>query len=445
MRGPYNAQSIDRAPNQSLLRRCGSFINHRSTVENMTMDSSEENKQQSTADMESAKSNNKEQRPANMESAESKNSADEASTLICGLKIDTADTEVTAAPSDVSSLPPTPATPAFNIVSITEKWSPESDRDAPERDVNPKFLPYDGEANPLCGGDFVFTVVAATSTEPEYIEAATISFLFCHDGKHYGMTVGHLKPSTGIDSALFAFATNEAMALKIGDVVAFSLSTDSLIFQLDDDIKADLYKVRHADDTKHVIDLSRAEVALNNLLAQGSNRDSVLVGRGVQRRGTEGVFSSLWTTEGNPYVRKNDVGMCWNGAAAGDGGDYSSKDISKEGDCGMIVFDGNGDPLSMHHAGFETTGAGPISYESYSVPLTRIIKAHQSFFPDVAVSENNDNLCIRRTTPQRRTSRLVPQIDASFLAKHKPIIKKKPGVLRLAQIPQYVPDRERQG
>ncbi|CAB9516918.1 expressed unknown protein [Seminavis robusta] len=133
------------------------------------MDSSEENKQQSTADMESAKSNNKEQRPANMESAESKDSADEASTLIYGLKIDTAATEVTAAPSDVSSLPPTPATPA------------------PEREVNPKFL---------CGGDFVFTVVAATTTEPECIEAATIAFLFCHDGKKYGMTVGHLKPST---------------------------------------------------------------------------------------------------------------------------------------------------------------------------------------------------------------------------------------------------------
>jgi hypothetical protein len=207
--------------NLSLLRRCVSFINHQSTVENMTMDLSADNKQQSTADMESAKSINKEQRLAIMISAESKNSADEASTLICGLKIDTADAEVTAAPSDISSLTPTPATPAFNIVSITEKWSHESDRDAPERDVNPKFLPYDGEANHLCGGDFVFTVVAATSTEPENIEAATIFFLFCHDGKHFGMTVGHLKPSIGINSALFAFATNKAMALKIGHVVVF--------------------------------------------------------------------------------------------------------------------------------------------------------------------------------------------------------------------------------
>ena len=388
------------------------------------MDSSEENKQQSTADM---------------ESAESKDSADEASTLIDGLKIDTANTELTAAPSDVSSLPPTPATPAFNIVSITEKWSPESDRDSPEREVCPKFLPYDGEANPLCGGDFVFTVVAATSTEPESIEAATIAFLFCHGGKNYGMTVGHLKPSTGIDSTLFAFATGKAMAVKIGHVVQFSLSTDSLIFQLEDGIKADLYKVRLADDTKHVIDLSRAEVALNNLLAQRSNRDSLLV---AQRRGTEGVFSSVWTTGGDQNIYEKDLGMCWKGEAAGDGSDHCSKQISKEGDCGMIIFDRNGDPLAMHHAGFATTGAEPILYESFSVPLTRIIKAHQIFFPGVTVSENNDNLSIRQTSPQQRASRLVPQIDASFLAKHKPIMKKKPGVLKLAQIPPYAPDRD---
>ena len=126
--------------------------------------------------------------------------------------------------------------------------------------------------------------MAATSTEPDLIEAATISFLFCHDGKNYGMTAGHLKPSTVINSTLFAFAANGATAVKIGNVVSYSFSTDSLIFRLDDDIKADLYKVRLADDTKHIIDLSRAEFALNNLLEQGSTGtgDRVLLGHGGQ-------------------------------------------------------------------------------------------------------------------------------------------------------------------
>jgi len=152
---------------------------------------------------------------------------------------------VTETPSDISSLPPTAATPTFNIVSGTEKSCSESDRDAPEHEVNPNFFPYDGEANPLCGGDFAFTVVAATSNEPE--------------------------------------------------------------------------------------------------------------------------------------------------------------------------------------------------------PLTRIIKAHQSFFLDVTVSVDDDNWSIRQTSPQQRASRLVPQIDASFLAKHTPTIKEKPGVLKLAQIPRYAPDHDRQG
>ena len=148
------------------------------------------------------------------------------------------------------------------------------------------------------------------------------------------------------------------------------------------------------------------------------------------------MYSSLGLTKGNPGIQKDDVGMCHNSA----GSDYCSKEISKEGDCGMIIFYGNGDPLSMHHACFKTTGVGSILYESYSVPLTLIIKAHQRFFPDVAVSENSDNLFIRQTSPQQRASRWVPQIDASFLAKHKPIITKQPGILRLTRFLRYIPD-----
>ena len=323
-----------------------------------------------------------------------------ASKLMDGLQTDTAETDLTMAPSDVSSLPPTPAaTPSFNIVSITEKkLSPESVRDAPEREEEyPKYLPYDSETNPLCGGDFVFAVL-----RDESIQSATISFLFEHGGKRYGMTVGHLKSHFVLDAGvLFAYAANKATAVIIGHVVAFHVAADSLIFQLEDDIKADLYLVRLADDTKHVIDLSRAEVALNNLHAHEKEKcseDYVLVGRGAQRRGTEGVFSTYSNAENDSrIIGASDVGMCWKGAADGDGSDhYASKYITVEVDCGMIIFDGNGDPLSMHHAGFETTGTEPIMYESYSVPLIHIIKAHQNFFPDVAVSETTTTAAFDR-------------------------------------------------
>ena len=221
-----------------------------------------------------------------------------------------------------------------------------------------------------------------------------------------------------------------------------------MIFQLEDDIKADLYLLRLADDTKHVIDLSRAEVALNNLHAHEKEKcseDYFLVGRGAQRRGTEGVFSTYSNAENDSrIIGASDVGMCWKGAADSDGSDYASKYITVEGDCGMIIFDGNGDPLSMHHAGFETTGTEPIMYESYSVPLIHIIKAHQNFFPDVTVSEDYDNSRIRQSSPKKQTSRLVPQIDPSFLAKHKPKYKKRPGVLKLNRVPRIVTVRELQ-
>ena len=211
---------------------------------------------------------------------------------------------------------------------------------------------------------------------------------------------------------------------------------------------ADLYLVRLADDTKHVIDLSRAEVALNNLHAQEKEKcseDYVLVGRGAQRRGTEGMLSAYWNAENDSrIIGATNVGMRWKGAADGDGSDhYASKYITVEVDCGMIIFDGNGDPLSMHHAGFETTGTEPIMYESYSVPLIHIIKAHQNFFPDVAVSETTTTAAFDRVRRRNKPHAcLVPQIDPSFLAKHKPKYKKRPGVLKLNRVPRIVTVRE---
>jgi len=154
-----------------------------------------------------------------------------------------------------------------------------------------------------------------------------------------------------------------------------------------------------------------------------------MVGRG-------GALSSFWRISDNPHVFEKDVGMFWRDAVSGDGIDHDSKEISEEEDFGMILFDDNEDALSMHHACFTTTaGDGQMSYESYSVPLTRIIKAHQNFFPDVTVPESTGNLSIRQTSPQKRASRLVPQIDASFLAKHRPTYKTRGGVLRLTRLP----------
>lgn len=318
------------------------------------------------------------------------------------LKIDATTTEVTAAPSDVSSV----QTPRFDIDAVPKKWSPEHDRDERTANGNVKYLPYDAETNFLCGGDFVLN---------EKGEAATISFLFLgEDGKKYGLTVAHLAPSIAMGSQLFTYHTNDSF-IKIGRVKQFAHQTDSLIFELEPDIKADFYKIRLADNTKYEIDLSTSVRAMKTLVAgKTSGGLALLVGRGAQRRGTDGQYSSTWNYPPTPHVLTGDIGM--NSIGTDDDG---MKELTHEGDCGMIIMDKNGDALCMHHAGGEAEVDGNIVYESFSVPLCRIMKVHAAYFPNF-VPEDDDDYLFMTTSPQQRTSRPIPQIRGSFFDKEKP-------------------------
>lgn len=100
--------------------------------------------------------------------------------------------------------------------------------------------------------------------------------------------------------------------------------------------------------------------------------------------------------------------------------DDGMKEITHEGDCGMIIIDKNGDPLSMHHAIGEAEVDGNIVYESFSVPLCRIMKVHAAYFPDFAPGEDDDCLVLT-TSPQQRISRPIPKIHGSFFDKEKPL------------------------
>ena len=208
------------------------------------------------------------------------------------LKIDATTTDVTATPStsfDVSSAQ-TP-TPRFDIDSVPKKWSPEHDRDERTANGDAKYVPYDAETNFLCGGDFVLN---------EKGEAATISFLFLgEDGKKYGLTVAHLAPSIGMGSQLFTYHTNDSF-IKIGRVKQFSHKTDSLIFELEPDVKADFCKIRLADNTKHEIDLSTSTRAIKTLLAgKISGGVALLVGRGAHRPGSTSSSTFTRRTSGS--------------------------------------------------------------------------------------------------------------------------------------------------
>jgi hypothetical protein len=299
------------------------------------------------------------------------------------LKIDATTTEITAALSDVSSV----QNPRLDIDAVPKKWSPEADRDQRTANDDNKYLPYDAETNFLCGGDFVLN---------EKGEAATISFLFFGDeGKRYGLTVAHLAPSTGMGSLLFT-CTKDSF-IRIGRVKQFSHSTDSLIFELEPDIKADFYKVRLADNTKHDIDLSTSVNALKTLLSGKARGDvTLLVGRGAQRRGTNGQYSiSTWTYPSTEHILTGDLRMSSIGIDT-----EGMKEITHERDCGMIVIDKNGEALSMHHACGEAEVDGNIIYKSFSVPLCRIMKVHAAHFPNF-VPEEDDDYLIMTSSPQR--------------------------------------------
>ena len=99
--------------------------------------------------------------------------------------------------------------------------------------------------------------------------------------------------------------------------------------------------------------------------------------------------------------------------------DDGMKEITHEGYFGMIVIDKNGDPLSMHHGSGEAEVDGNIVYESFSVPLCRIMKVHAAYFPNF-VPEDDDDYLFMTTSPQQRTSRPIPQTCYSFFDKEKP-------------------------
>ena len=326
------------------------------------------------------------------------------------LKINTANTGITAALSDISNNEV--RTPRFDIDAAPKKWTPETNRDQRIADNadNDKFIPYDADTNHLCGGDFVFN---------EKGEAATISFLFeGTDGRRYGLTVAHLCPQTGQGSCLFAYTKDSG--ILIGKVAEFHMGTDSLIFRLCSGIRADLYTIRLSDDIKHKIDLSTSVSAMKNLESKiESNKgdlafDIVFIGRGARYRGTKGRYSSIWTHEPTADVCKGDIGTKSIRIDAKD--DNGLRAITREGDCGMIVLNENGEPLSMHHAMGIGEFEGTKYHESYSVPLFRIMKAHSRYFPRLEDNDKKGDGCkmIVKTSPERAPLRRIPSIRSPF-------------------------------
>ncbi len=133
---------------------------------------------------------------------------------------------------------------AVDLESLKSLWSPGRDERSAKGDVKVRSA-SDGS---LRGGDWVLN---------EKGQGATLSFCFSYNKKFYGLTVGYLAASVG--ESVFRFSDSEKlpipipdggsddkkddddreeiyMMFEIGRVVSMSKSTDSMVFELNDDI-----------------------------------------------------------------------------------------------------------------------------------------------------------------------------------------------------------------
>lgn len=86
--------------------------------------------------------------------------------------------------------------------------------------------------SPLRGGMFVnFQLPRGRS------RSTTLSFFFTYEGKHFGLTAGHLADVGDTICAFVSGFPNDALFYehaRIGVVVSKSLTTDSLVFEIDE-------------------------------------------------------------------------------------------------------------------------------------------------------------------------------------------------------------------
>ena len=281
----------------------------------------------------------------------------------------TDETELTEQLSGLSLPPETPE--KFDIDDVTKKWSPEQLRD--DRTNSDKLKVQGRGGNyPLTGGDYICNGRG---------QALTLSFCFQgpenspHAGKNFGLTCGHLGCKIG--EGLYIFSTNIADSnnkhpiKKVGTIVDLVHETDSLIVEFYPHLKVELYTIRTSRDTKHTLDLSATTRA-----SAAPDAGTELVGFGAQRRGTHGKVSSVWSSEHyHEDLRDHDVGV--DSFDKEEKERNGKKEISHDGDCGMIYVDGHGVARTMHHA---ITGNANGFYTSWGVPLRRVMAKHAEYF-----------------------------------------------------------------
>jgi len=258
----------------------------------------------------------------------------------------------------------------FDLENIADGWSP--DRDQREMKGEMKVE----NTKPLRGGQFVCN---------EKGDAMTLSFCFqAVDGRWFGLTAAHLVHAVGDE--VFGFTGEQTAGgvyrtKVIGHVHEISSGTDSMLFAVKQEVECiGLLLAPHAGLGEKPVTLPTpsSRPASRSSAASGSTETTVitsslaqeqkLVGFGARRRGAFGVVStpSYPNCDGRRLMQ-GDIGITHK--------DGASKKLSDGGDCGTIFIDEYGNAVSMHHVLRKRTGGVPV-YESFGVPMQRIVDAH---------------------------------------------------------------------
>jgi len=240
--------------------------------------------------------------------SENPNEASVAKTTIDDLVVlanDTGSTEI----SDLSIALPTTPQKLIDIDELAQTWTLEEQRDhrTKVQENKSKIQSIRGGQVALVGGDFVSFGEERVSTLAFCFEGCPTDSRFA--SKKYGLTTAH--GCLGVGEEVYAFASNipnshnQYPMKKIGVVVAVSFGIDSLLFELEPDIKVELNTIRTSHDTKFTLDLS--SYAAPPCDADCGTR---LCGFGAQRRGTVGEFSKIWSGRRDDYkLLKHDIGI----------------------------------------------------------------------------------------------------------------------------------------
>lgn len=281
----------------------------------------------------------------------------------------------TIAPSSEDKGPKTPRE-VFDIDVIIENWTPENHRDRRTKESKSIVQTTLGGNTPLVGGSFITD------------GSSSVTLTFCFEapegspyaGRRFGLTVGHIVEDGRCGQPMYAYSSNipdgngKYPSKKIGTVVDVEPDTDSLLFEIDDEVKVELNTIRTSHGTKHVLDLSAVLMGGNR---RNRERGRRLFGFGPQRRGTVGRVASVW-----PGLRKSkriiegDIGI--DSFDPDENESDGNRAITHDSECGMIYVNEIGIGVSMHHV-ISRSLCGKY-WTSWGVPLYYIMLQHGEYF-----------------------------------------------------------------